>query len=175
MNFSEISKVRESARSYVNKEVSREDLETIISETMLAPSACNSQPWRFVVCDGETAKKIPDCLKTGLPINQWTDEAPAFIIVCETKAKLMSMLNLESQFYAQMDLGIASATICYSATDKGLSTCIVGSFNEPALKELLNIPEEITVRLVISVGYAETEIREKRRKNIDDVRSYNSY
>lgn len=175
MNFTEISNARESARSYEDKIVSREDLEAIISETILAPSACNAQPWKFVVCDGETAKKIPNCLKTGLPINQWTDEAPAFIVVCETKAKLMSMLELDSQFYAQMDVGIATATICYSATDKGLSTCIIGSFNQDALKELLNIPDDINIRLVISVGYASSDLREKRRKNIDEIRSYNTF
>ncbi len=178
MDFKELALKRESCRAYDSgKTVDREVLEEILATATTSPSACNSQPWKFVACDGEVAQQMPSCIiKEGLAINTWTVDVPAFIIVCETKAKLMSGLECDSQFYAPMDIGMAIATLCYAARDKGLGSCIIGVFDEEKLKSILNIPEDIVIRAIITLGHPAADgTRDKRRKPAEEVISYNSW
>ena len=65
--------------------------------------------------------------------------------------------------------------MCLQAAAEGLGTCMLGWFNEPKVKKLLNIPKSKRVPLIITLGYPASETREKRRKDIDDIVSYNTY
>lgn len=177
MSFQELAARRESCRDYTGEPVSREQLNQILAAARLAPSACNSQPWKFIVCDGETAAKTAKCVQSPpLPINKWADRAGAFIVLCETPARLMKGLPVSNQHYAQIDVGIAAAHLVLAAADLGLSTCIMGWFRENELRALLSIPRQATPRLVIAVGHAATpEIREKKRKEADETVSFNRW
>lgn len=57
MAFLDIVKHRKSVRSFLDKPVEREKISTCLEAARLAPSACNSQPWRFVVVDDPPVKK----------------------------------------------------------------------------------------------------------------------
>lgn len=167
---------RESCRDYDNtKQVSKEDLDSLLKAGCLAPSACNSQPWKFVAAQGETAKAVQPLLCRG-SINSWTVGVGTFIVICEIKAKLREGVDVESQHFAQLDLGIATGFLSLAATSMGLSTCIMGCFKEPELKKLLNIPEEAKIRLVMAVGYAKTSnTRKKIRKEFDSSVGHNKF
>ena len=172
MTFKELALKRESCRSYLDKEVDRQTVTDILETALLSPSACNSQPWKFVVCDGETAKLIPPIVQA-YGLNKWADNVPCFVVVCETEAKLMDGVR---QTFARMDVGIAAAGFCYAAADKGLGTCIMGSFDKAKLKELLHVPEDIKVRLVLALGWpANQEPRQKRRAPFAEKASFNRW
>ena len=175
MDFKQLAQTRESCRAYSDRPVDAADIRDILEAARLAPSACNSQPWKFIVCEGDIAKQMPDCIINPLlPFNKWTVQVPAFIVICETKAKLMG--NLSSQRYAQLDIGIATASLCYAASDKGLSTCILGDFRENKVKALLDIPKNIPIRLIVTLGYAAAEgVREKKRKDFDEIATYSRW
>ena len=178
MNFKEITKKRQSCRHYTDKKVSMEDINEILECVRNCPSACNSQPWKFIVCTDEIAKSMSEHLVVNklLPINRWTKECSTFIVIAETKARLIKGIPVGSQHYAQIDLGIACATLCYAACDKGISTCIMGAFDEKKIKQLLNIPEDIKVRLVVSLGYAKDEtVKNKSRKQYEEIVSINKW
>ena len=151
-----------------------------IDAARLAPSACNSQPWKFIVVDDkEKHSKMADFVHDKiLGMNKFAEKAGAFIVVVEEKAVLSAKIaeKIKSQNYAQMDLGMATQNLCLMAAEQGLGTCILGWFEEKNIKKLLHIPAGRRVRLVISVGYPETDkIRSKIRKNIDDILSFNDY
>lgn len=173
MKFDEILNKRQSCRSYSTKPVEKEKLISLIEAAKSAPSACNSQPVKYVVVnDNDTVEKMPELME----FNKFTKDVRAFIVVCETKAKLMKRATCDSQFYAQMDIGLAVANITLKATEQGLSTCIMGCFDDKGLKELLSIPEETVIRLVISVGYSKDEkIRDKSRKDFNEICSFNKW
>ena len=176
MNFKELATLRQSCRNYSNKPVAEEKIMEMIQTASLSPSACNSQPWRFVVVNQGTALETMSSLLQGGRINKFTDKVPAFIVICETKARLMAGATCDSQHYAQMDIGLTTAHLVLSAQDQGLATCIIGVFQEDAVKELLSIPEEAKIRLVLAVGYAEDEtIRVKSRKPLEDICSINQW
>ena len=130
--FFELIAKRESCRNYSEKEVEREKLERCIEAARLAPSACNSQPWSFTVVNSpELAPQVPSCLQE-MGMNKFTDKCPAFIIIAEEKATLSARLGgkVKDQKYAPIDIGLATAQLCLAATQQGLSTCIMGWFNE---------------------------------------------
>ena len=68
-----------------------------------------------------------------------------------------------------IDIGIAVAYLTAEATAQGLSTCILGWFNDKKIREICNIDE--TVRLVITLGYAKEDdvLRKKNRKSVEKL------
>ncbi|HEY5525447.1 MAG TPA: nitroreductase family protein, partial [Clostridium sp.] len=65
---------------------------------------------------------------------------------------------------------------CLAATELGLGTCIMGWFKEKGIKNILSIPSNKEIKLVISLGYYEDkEPRKKLRKEIKGIMSYNKY
>ncbi|MBR5519977.1 MAG: nitroreductase family protein [Clostridia bacterium] len=174
-DFATLVASRESCRDFADRSVTKEQLRNLIETAALAPSACNSQPWQF--CAVTAPDLLPKIAKAtqGMGMNKFTDKAPAFIVVVEGESNLTARLGgkLKDQQFSQIDLGIATAHLCLQATDLGLSTCILGWFNEKTLKDLLNIPEERRIRLVVAVGYAASEtLRKKSRKPHEDVAVY---
>ena len=170
-DFFELVNMRESCRSYKETEVEKEKLLKCIECARLSPSACNSQPWSFTVVTGEKAKEVAKCTQKG-GMNKFTENCPAFIVISEENATLSAKIAgiISSQTYAQIDVGIATTHICYAATEQGLSTCILGWFDEKGLQEVLDIPKSKRIRIVISVGYAQTdELRTKKRKPLEDI------
>lgn len=180
MEFSELIKKRESCRDYCDTKVPREKLTALIEAACLSPSACNSQPWRFIIVDdADKTEKLKEYLfdkESGT--NRHVLTVPAFIVEIETHAKLKRRIEelYGSQQYAQIDIGSTTAYLTLKAADMGLSTCIMGVFDEEKVKELLSIPDELKVRLIVAVGFARTsEIRQKIRKNTEEIVSYNQY
>ena len=78
--------------------------------------------------------------------------------------------SVKDQQYAPIDIGLATAHLCLSATALGLSTCILGWFDEEKVKELLGDTVGGRIRLIIAVGYAkEDSLRPKKRKPLEEI------
>lgn len=171
-SFMELSSRRQSCRNYVDKAVEPEKLRACIEAARLAPSACNGQPWHFTVVNGgETAATLSKCTQSG-GMNAFTSHCPAFIVVEQTASNLSSRAGalVKHQDYASVDIGLAAAHICFEAADQGLSTCILGWFDEKAVQKLLKLQSGGRVRLVIAVGYAaDDSLRKKQRKPFEDI------
>ena len=171
MDFLEIAKTRQSCRNYnENREVEHEKLASILEAVRLAPSACNSQPFRLTVCKGETAKEVSKACM-GMGMNKFADKAPVTIVISETDynktAKLGSVLKKND--YRSIDIGIAVAYLTAEATAKGLSTCILGWLDDEKIRKICNLNNP--VRLVVTLGYAADDdvLRDKKRKALGEL------
>ncbi|MBC2435317.1 putative NAD(P)H nitroreductase [Clostridium saccharobutylicum] len=166
---------RQSCRKYLDKHVEKEKLIKCIEAARLAPSACNSQPWHFVVVNNkELSPKVAMCLQDKV-MNKFTTECPAFIIVVEEGGNLTSRTGglIKQQDYRSVDIGIAAEHICLAATEQNLGTCILGWFDEKKLKKLLNISKLKRIRLAIAIGYAaDDNLRRKIRKDINEIATF---
>ncbi len=180
MDFFNLINKRESVRGYLEKQVEREKIIKIIEAARVAPSACNAQPWKFVVVDDkEITKEVANNLyEAMIGLNKFALTAPVFIVVVGEKRNLTSKMGelIKKKDYTSIDIGIASEHICLASTELGLGTCMMGWFKEKAIKKLLNINTNKEIHLVISLGYYEDkEPRNKIRKPIDDILSFNEY
>ncbi|GAB6012731.1 nitroreductase family protein [Viscerimonas tarda] len=180
MDFPELVKKRQSTRAYdKDRPVEAEKIERILEAGRLSPSACNAQPWHFiVVTDPELKDKVADATSAHLlGMNHFTKQAPVHILIVEEKVNLSSGIGgiIKDKHFAFVDIGIAAAHICLAAEAEGLGSCILGWFNEIKVKKLLNIPDSKRVLLDIIIGYAAQDIRPKKRKEAAEVISYNKY
>ncbi|MGV8963967.1 MAG: nitroreductase family protein [Candidatus Saccharimonadaceae bacterium] len=180
MDFLELVSSRQSVRAFdAERQVEKVKIECIVEAARLAPSACNAQPWSFVVVDNpELKNKIADATSSRiLGMNHFTKQAPVHMLLVEEKVNLSSGFGgwVKKKDFAQMDLGIVAAHIVLAAQAEGLGTCIVGWFDEDKVKELLHIPSSKRVWLDIVIGYGTQPLRKKSRKSVDTILSYNTY
>ncbi|MGC9330952.1 MAG: nitroreductase family protein [Bacteroidales bacterium] len=178
-NFLNLVKQRQSQRQYTDKPVEKEKLMRCLEAARLAPSACNAQPWKFIVVDDPDLKnKIADTTSNRLlPINHFTKQAPVHVVLVLEKPNFTSRLGemVRDKKFVLMDVGIAAEHFCLQAADEGLGTCMIGWFNENKAKELLHIPDKKRAMLIITIGYPKGKHRKKIRKELDDIVSYNAY
>lgn len=171
-DFMDLCVRRQSCRKFADRPVQHDDLVKCVEAARLAPSACNSQPWSFVVA--EKPEIVEQIAKGAMVLgsNATIDTAKAFIVVVEEYALLMPRLRamLDNQYFAKGDLGSATVYICLEAESLGLGTCIIGMFDRPMLRELLDIPNDKRIAALVSVGYPEDQsVRPKVRKPLEEI------
>ena len=175
-NFFDLAAKRQSCRNFdPSRPVENTLLRKIIETARLAPSACNSQPWHFTVVNSPDRSPAVAKSLQSMNMNRFTSQCPAFIIINEERAKLAAIVGgrFKNQHYAGFDIGLAAAHICLSASELGLSTCILGWFEADELKKAAEIKPDRTISLVIAIGYsADDTIRLKVRKPLDEIATF---
>lgn len=178
-SFLELVQSRQSDRAYLDKPVEKEKIERILETVRLAPSACNAQPWKFVVVtEPEKRLQVADATANKLlAMNHFTKQAPVQIVVLEESANFTSTVGgwATNKHYQHIDLGIAAAYITLAAADEGLGSCIIGWCDEKKVQKALDIPKNKRVILVILLGYSVQPLRDKKRKTKDEIVSYEKY
>lgn len=179
MELFEVMNKRYSVRTYLPKPVEREKLLRCVEAARIAPSACNVQPWKFVIVDEPAlkARVVEEAFSGVHSFNRFTKEAGAIVaVVAEldfATNKLFASLQ-GTQFYL-LDIGCACEHFILAATELGLGTCWLGWFDEKKVKRLLGIPRPKKVAALISVGYYDQPVPEKKRKAFSEIASFNAY
>lgn len=181
MNLKELVEARQSDRKYdPDRPVPREVIERILEIARLAPSGTNSQPWHFIVVDkpelrDQVASAVTSTVLGGM--NKFAYTAPVLIVLVEEPGNLEGRAGsfLLNKHLPSYDLGIVASYITLAATSEGLGSCIIGWTDEKKLQKILGVPKSKNTPLVISLGYSLQEKRNKKRKPMEEIRSYNSY
>jgi nitroreductase len=181
MAFLDLVKHRKSVRNFLNKPVEKEKIMMCMEAARLAPSASNSQPWKFIVADdNETRKRLGDSAFNGIySINSFCKTAPVIIVAISEKSKFLTRIGgiFRGTQYYQIDIGIACEHLVLEAEDLGLGTCWIGWFNEKAVKSVLNVPRDRKLDILIALGYYSKDSLgpEHGREPIEKISSFNSY
>lgn len=177
MEFSELIQKRQSDRKYKDEPVRREDIVKCLEAARLAPSACNSQPWRFVVVEDKAVLKEMSVAAIGLGMNKFTAGVPVMVAVVQESVNLEAKAGalVKNKDYSMIDLGLAIDHFCLQAAELGLGTCIMGWFDEKKIKKLLGVPRRRRVQLLISLGWPDAPTRTKIRKPLEEISSWNKY
>jgi nitroreductase len=180
MDFSELAAKRQSVRKFSPSPVDRDKLDKCLEAARLAPSACNAQPWSFVVVDDPVRREQVEnaTFDAAASFNRFALGAPVAVAVVMERANFTSKLGqvLKGRDYRPIDIGLAAGNFCLQAADLGLGTCILGWYNERKIKEIIGVPRSKEITLVILVGYPEDPaVRPKVRKERGEMASYNSY
>jgi nitroreductase len=181
MALLDLIKHRKSVRDFLDKPVEREKIMDCLEAARLAPSACNSQPWKFIVVDDKKIKnQLCDTAFRGIySINSFCKTAPVIVVVISEKSKFIARIGelFRGTKYYLIDIGIACEHFVLQAQDLGLGTCWIGWFNEGAVKSILNISKGKKIDIIIALGYYDREKSgpEHYREQIDDIVSFNTY
>lgn len=173
-SLDQIIAARRSVRAFrKDRAVPKEYIEAMAEAARLAPSACNSQTWRFIaVTDANVIDRIrQEAMRPVIP-NKWLSQAPLLMVGC---ARLDIVANrigakVTGTEYYQIDMGIAMEHMVLKATEMGLGTCWIGWFNEDKIKAILDIPRGVKVPALLAVGYPADEAPGKRsRKSMEKI------
>jgi len=172
---------RRSVRRFSERPVDRNTLKTCLEAAHLAPSAENSQPWRFVVMDDpEFRQRFARTVFTGIyRPTQWAEKAPVLLALCadlDFLANRMGQLFQGIPFYL-LDVGMAGEHFVLQATEMGLGTCWIGWFDVKKARKLLKLPKRIRLCSLMAVGYPPEDwtLRPHKRKNIEDHIHWNEW
>ena len=177
MDFYELITKRQSERQYDTRPVEAEKIMQCIEAAHMSPSACNAQPWKFIVVDEPELKTHVSSAIAGIGMSKFAFDAPVIVAIVLEKPNVMSKIGsvLKGKEYTLMDIGIAATHFCLQATDLGLGTCIIGWFDEKKVRKSLQIPKKKRIPLLLTVGYSSDELRKKQRKELSAMYSANKY
>jgi len=162
-------KNRRSIRKYKTTEIEEEKLEKILETARIAPSASNRQKWKFIIVkDQEKRAELVNAAHG----QRFVEQAPITIVACSTEPERIMPCG---QHAYTVDLSIAVSFMILEATELGLGTCWLGAFDEEAVKNVLDIPEEIRVPAMFTVGYADEDPAPRPRKDLNQIVCYERY
>lgn len=146
--FYELAATRYSCRNFTDRQVDRDLVAAVLDAARLAPSACNRQPWIFVVLD--TAEGRSAVLESYQ--REFIRPVGTFIVACARHDVSWHRAD-DGKDHADIDVAIAVEHICLAATSLGLGTCWICNFNPTTLRAALGLPGEIEPVAIIPLGY----------------------
>ena len=112
---------RKSVRDFLDKPVEREKIMMCLEAARVAPSACNSQPWKFIIVDNRELKnKLCNAAFSGIySINSFCKMAPVIVVVVSEKSKFLARIGgmFRGTKYYLIDIGIACEHFVLQASD----------------------------------------------------------
>ncbi len=163
---------RYSVREYDKKEVKSWILGEILESARLAPSAGNTQNWRFIVV------RSPDTRTAlaGASLRQyWMTTAPVFIVICSDNLKLKKLHKDKWKKYATQDCAIAATYMMLKAVEFGLGTCWVGAFDDSKVSGILGLDKDLTPEIILTLGYPKGHVKPHKRHALDKIVFFEKY
>jgi nitroreductase len=171
MEFYDLILSRESIRNYdPERPVPKKILEKIMDAGRLAPSACNIQPWKFlVVSSPEMLNKVRACYS-----RNWFRDAPHILIVVGLKDKAWKR-SYDGYNSIETDVAIAMTHLILAAENEGVGTCWIEAYNPAILREALSLSEDQLVFGITPLGYTRPGFNKnavKNRKPLDEIADF---
>ncbi len=166
MGFLELAKKRYSVRAYKADSIEDEKLQQVLEAARSAPTACNLQPFQFIVI--HTKGKEADLRR--IYSASWFVQAPILIGACGIPSQ--SWVRQDGKNYCQVDVTIAMDHLILAAADLGLGTCWVGAFNPDAARDVLGLPGDVEPIAFTPLGYPDDHSGYKGRKSLDELIRY---
>lgn len=147
-------------------------IRAVIDAARIAPSACNRQPWLFMVVEGDEARE-----KVAAAYGRdWIKTAPAYIIALG-EPEVAWHRPADGHDHTDVDLSIAIEHMCLAATSLGLGTCWVCNFDPAVLRREFNIPEQYVPVAILPIGYPApgSAATAKNRKTAEEITRWGSF
>lgn len=168
MEFTDLIRSRESIRNYdPDRPLPKDVLGRILEAGRLAPSACNIQPWKFLVISSPVMLgRVRACYD-----REWFKEAPHILVVVGDKEKAWKR-STDGYISIETDVAIALTHLILAAENEGVGTCWIANYNTDILREALSLEAHRVVYSITPLGYQKTGFKKagnKKRKPIEDV------
>lgn len=171
MEFNDLIRIRESVRNYdPHRPVPPEVIERILDAGRLAPSACNIQPWKFlVVSSQEMLEKVRASY-----LRDWFRDAPHILVILGLKDQAWKR-SYDGYNSIETDVAIAMTHMILAAENEGVGACWIEAYNPAILREALNAGENQVIFGITPLGYPKSgysKKNQKQRKSLDDITEF---
>lgn len=170
---------RYSVRAFADRPVEREKILACIEAARLAPSAENSQPWRFVVLDDPELKKaFGEAVFSGVyRMTRFALSAPVLILILAKPDIVANRIGrwIQGTQYYLLDIGIAGEHLVLQAQALGLGTCWIGWFDAKKATRFFGLPKTLRPCAILAMGYPKFPDRvvSRKRKKIEEILMWN--
>jgi len=165
----DVIKTRGSIRRYRDKAIPKQVLLSILEAGRLAQSAANRQPWQFIVVTDPAIKK--ELAKVAG--SQTFVGKSAAVLVCLADPEESAAVGPFEGFL--IDLAIAIENMALTAWDLGVGSCWIGDYTEEKVKRLFDVPGNLRVVSLLTLGYPDERPGHKYRKGLDEIVHYEKY
>jgi nitroreductase len=168
MEFTDLIRTRESIRNYdPDRPVPKEILEKILDAGRVALSACNFQPWKFLVISSpEMLEKVRACYT-----RDWFKDAPHILVPLGLRNQSWSR-SYDGYNSIETDIAIAMTHIILAAENEGVGTCWVANYNPSLLKEAIKPGENELIFGISPLGYPRPGFQKalnKKRRPLQEI------
>jgi nitroreductase len=152
MNMEKLNYIldRRSIRRFTDQKIDSEQIKSILTAAMYAPSAVNMQPWHFVVIDESS---IMEKIMEIHPHARMLQSASHAVVICGDE-----QLQHDDGYWV-VDCGAATQNLLLAAQTLGLGACWVGLHpreeRKAAFTRLLHLPSHVLPFALVALGYPE--------------------
>ena len=162
---------RHSIRSFKKDAVPEDVLLKLADAGQKAPSTSNMQAWRFLFVTDPALKEKVDLFAQGL-----SGKPPVILVICSDREAALKKGGSNAEEYGcVIDAALAAENIMLSALEYGLGTCLIKSYDEVSVREILRIPEKYRIEMLMSIGYSEGNPRCPVRPEVEKVAFFNQF
>lgn len=173
--FIDLVKKRRSVRRYLPDDIPHELIDRCLEAARHAPTACNTQNWRFIVVEGDLKGRLVSESLGGVVVpNKFASQAPVIVVIAADLDFMTHRVGgmLKGIDYHLIDAGIAGEHFVLQAAELGLGTCWIGWFDQKAVKRVLSLPAAWKVCSMLTLGYPSEPPGEKKRKALREMSEY---
>lgn len=168
MEYTELIHRRESIRNYdPDRTVPKEILERILDAGRMAPSACNYQPWKFLlISSSELLEKVKASYN-----RDWFKKAPHILVIIGYRDQAWKR-SYDGYNSIETDVAIAMTHIILAAENEGVGTCWIEAYDPVLLRKALNTEENQIIFGITPLGYPGAGFKKsmvKKRKSLKDI------
>lgn len=168
MEYNELIRTRESVRNYdPGRPLPGEVIERILDAGRYAPSACNIQPWKFlVISSAGMLEKVRAAYQ-----RDWFHDAPHVLIIIGSREQAWKR-SYDGYNSVETDLAIAMTHIILAAENEGVGTCWIEAYNPVILREALGAGDDQVIFGITPLGYQKAgyiKTGQKKRKPLNDI------
>jgi nitroreductase len=171
MALLDVFQKRKSVRGYKDDPIPEDMLMRVMEAARLAPSGKNFQPWKFIIVrDADMRKNLAEASRG----QTFMAKAPIIIVACGFPERSYQRQGNYMSSWA-IDVSIAVEHLMLQAQEEGLGTCWIGAFEEKEVKRLMGIPSKVKVLALTPLGYPDEKPRDRGRKPLEDIISYETF
>ena len=159
MNINSAIKKRASVKHYSQKKVSYNKIIEIIEAGNHAPSPGNLGIARFVVVeDKEKIHQLTEAAQQA-----FVSDAQFIIVVCSESKRAKTMYGDRTERYVKHHIGAVIENMLLKITDLGLASCWVEAFSDITIKNILKIPDDANIEVILPIAYPSKISRETQK------------
>ncbi len=167
MDFFEVVKERRSIRAFAATPIEPETLQAILEAANRAPSAGNLQAYEIYAVRQRSKRRA---LARAAGDQEFVAQAPVVLVFCAHPARSTPKYEERGeQLYALQDATIACTFAMLAATASGLASVWVGAFDNDAVRQAIDAPEEIVPVAILPIGYAAEKPTATPRRTLDTL------
>lgn len=153
MEFTKVIQTRRSVRKYKKDAIGEETLQKLYEALQIAPSGNNSQNYQFIFVKDEAIRHE---LVTRACHQEFLLDAPVLVV---------ATCRLGYAF----DVAIAIDHMVLAAVNEGLGACWIGWFERDTVKDILHLPADIDVPILVPLGYYDENPPARPRKPLEQL------